>query len=157
MAFALTSPITGAAQTGFTTPTYTIVSDYAPDVNGKQYAVSALGGTQTGATAQTSADNPFTICYWKPKVNKLLPQLNSSGSGFVSRVPRNVHKLVTRKGVQVAANQAREIMPITTEIPVPAGSESYSPAELRAALSAHIGALQQVAAGIGDTVVTGVV
>jgi len=157
MAFALTTPITGAAQTGFTSPTYTIGADLAPDVNGKQYVVSALGGTQTGATAQTSADNPFTICYWRPKVNKSLPAVNASGTGFVSRVPRNTHKLVTRKGVPVMASMPKEIMPITTEIPVPAGSESYSPAELRAALSAHIGALSQVAAGIGDTVVTGVV
>lgn len=157
MAVALTSPITGAAQTGFTTPTYTIVADFAPDVNGKQYAVSALGGTQTGATAQTASDNPFTICYWKPKVVKILPSLNASGSGFVSRVPRNTHKLITRKGVGVMANQPKEVLLVTTDISLPAGSEGYSPAEIRAALSAHIGALSQVSAGLGDTVVTGVV
>lgn len=157
MAIALTSPITGLAQTGFTNPTYTIQADQAPDVNGKQYVVTALGGTQTGASAQTSADNPFTLCWWKPRAYKALPPLNSNGTAFTSRVPRNTHKLVTRKGVQVAADVAREIFPITTEIPVPAGAESYSPAELRAAISAHCGALEQLAASLGDTVVTGVV
>lgn len=157
MAIALTSPITGLAQTGFTSPTYTIALSNAPDVNGKQYVVSALGGTQTDATAQTGANNPFSITWWAPKVYKPLPAIMSNGAGFVSRVPRNVHKLVTRKGVLVSANQPREIMPITTEIPVPAGSETASPAELRAALSAHAGALMQLAAGLGDTVVTGIV
>lgn len=156
MPFSLTSPITGLAQTGQTTPTYTIAATGAPDVNGKQYAVTALGGTQAGATAQTGADNPFSLTWWWPKVQKLLPQVAASGYGFVSRVPRNVRKLVTRKGCTVMTNQPREIMLITSELNVPAGAESNSPAEIRAAIAAHCGALTQLAANLGDTIVTGV-
>lgn len=59
MSFTLTSPITGAAQTGFTSPTYTLTSDLAPDNNGKQVAVTALGGTQVGVTTHSVAA-PFT-------------------------------------------------------------------------------------------------
>jgi len=42
MTFALSSPVTGAAQTGLTSPTYTVTADTPPDANAKQYAVTAL-------------------------------------------------------------------------------------------------------------------
>lgn len=61
MAFTLTSPITGAAQTGFTTPTYTHVSDVAPEANGRQVAVTALGGTQTNVIAHSVADRKSVV------------------------------------------------------------------------------------------------
>jgi hypothetical protein len=48
-------------------------------------------------------------------------------------------------------------MQITTIIDVPAGSDTADAANVRAALSAHIGALSQQSAGIGDTGVTGIV
>jgi hypothetical protein len=49
MSISVTSPITGGAQTGLTSPTYTVVTDTAPPGNpGKQVAVTALGGTQAG-------------------------------------------------------------------------------------------------------------
>lgn len=38
---ALTSPVTGSAQTGFTSPTYTITADKFPGNNGVQYAITA--------------------------------------------------------------------------------------------------------------------
>jgi hypothetical protein len=48
-------------------------------------------------------------------------------------------------------------MLITTVMEVPAGSDLASPAEIRAALSAHIGALNQQSAGVGDTTVSGII
>lgn len=48
MTISLTTPVTGAAQTGLTSPTYTHVVDTPPNAYTKQYAVTALGGTQTG-------------------------------------------------------------------------------------------------------------
>jgi hypothetical protein len=48
-------------------------------------------------------------------------------------------------------------MQVTTIIDVPAGSDLASPAEIRAALSAHIGALSQQSAGAGDSCVTGII
>ena len=70
MTFSLTSPITGAAQTGFTTPTYTHVADTAPDVNGRQVAITALGGTQAGVTVHSVA-SPFSITFFRPKAYKV--------------------------------------------------------------------------------------
>lgn len=155
MAFGLTSPITGAAQTGFTAPTYTHVADLAPDSSGKQVAVSALGGTQAGVTASSMA-SPFTITFWRPKVFKFLGKPNPT-TGLVKDVPRNTFKLLTRKGVLPLVGQPYSNMQITTIIDLPAGADLADPANVRAALSAHIGALSQQSAGIGDTIVSGVV
>lgn len=155
MAFSLTSPITGTAQTGLTSPTYTHVADLAPDSSGKQVAVSALGGTQTGVTASSMA-SPFTITFWRPKVFKFLGKPNPT-TGIVKDVPRNTFKLLTRKGVLPLAGQPLSNMQITTVIDLPAGADLADPANVRAALSAHIGALSQQSAGIGDTVVSGIV
>jgi len=60
MTWSPTTPVTGGAQTGFTAPTYTLSVDTAPDINGKQHAVTALGGTQAGVTSH-SVSNPFTV------------------------------------------------------------------------------------------------
>jgi hypothetical protein len=47
-------------------------------------------------------------------------------------------------------------MLITTSIEVPAGADTVEPEDIRAALSLHIGALNQDSSGIGDAVVTGI-
>jgi hypothetical protein len=155
MAFTLTSPITGAAQTGLTTPTYTLLSDLAPDNNGKQVAVSALGGTQTGVTVHSVA-SPFTITFVRPKVFRSLGKPNPT-TGLVKDVPRNTFKCITRKGVTPLVNQPYQNLQITTIIDVPAGSDTYDAANVRAALSAHIGALSQQSAGAGDSVISGII
>lgn len=152
MSFALSGAVTGGAQTGFTAPTYTVSADVAPDVNGKQYAVTALGGTQAGVTAHSVA-SPFTITYWRPKIFKVLGIVSN---GVVAQVPMNVHKIITRKGVTPLAGQSIKPMVITTIMEVPAGSDTADAANVRAALSAHIGALSNQSAGVGDTVVSGV-
>lgn len=154
MSWTLSSPITGAAQTGFTSPTYTTVADVAPDINGKQLAVTALGGTQTGVTAHTVA-SPFTITFNRPKVFKTLGKPNPV-TGLIANVPKNTYNVITRKGVLPQAGQPYQLLIIRTIIDVPAGADTVDPANVRAALSAHIGSLSQQAAGVGDTVVTGV-
>lgn len=153
MAFSPSSPITGAAQTGFTSPTYTFVADVAPDVNGKQNAITALGGTQTGVTAH-SVSSPFTQTFTRPRVVRGLPAIGVNGQ--YSNVPNNTYKLLSRKGVLPAANQVARVMLIDTSFSIPAGSDTYDAANIRAALSAHIGVLTQIAASLGDTLVTGV-
>jgi hypothetical protein len=154
MAVNPSSPITGAAQTGLTDPTYTIVSDTAPDTNGKQYAITDLGGTQTGVLAHSVA-SPFTLTFWRPKVLRVLGNPNPV-TGVVANVPMNTYKLITRKGVIPLAGQPSRVAVITTTIDVPAGSDLADSEDIRAALSCHFGALSQVSAGIGDTVMTGV-
>lgn len=154
MTWAPTSPVTGAAQTGLTSPTYTHVDDVAPDSNGKQIAVTALGGTQTGVTAN-SVSAPFTVSFFRPKTFKSLPPIDPV-TGQLRSVPRNVYKQITRKGVLPLAGQQFQTMLITTIIEVPAGSDTADSANVRAALSEHIGVLDQVSSGIGDTTISGV-
>jgi hypothetical protein len=146
MSVTLTSPITGAAQTGLTSPTYTHVPDFPLDVNSKQVAVTALGGTQGGVTAH-SVDKPFTLTFKRPKVLKT----PSSGANA-----RNNYELLTRKGVNVAALSDPKIAIMRTTIEIPVGSESLDPSSLRAMISAHIGAITQQSAGLGDSTVNGV-
>lgn len=153
MTFALTSPITGTAQTNLTSPTYTLTADTPPNVNAKQWVVSALGGTQTGVTAHSVAA-PFSVSMFRPQNPQVLAPVNSAG--VLTRVPVNTYKVITRKGVLPLAGQAYKNLLITTVIEVPAGSDTADPANIRAALSAHIGALSQQSAGIGDTTVQGV-
>lgn len=153
MTVAFSSPITGQAQTGLTSPTYTNVTMAGPDANVKQVAVTALGGTQTGVDVH-SVSRPFTIAFWWPKILKVLPSLNSVGQ--LPSVPMNIYKVITRKGVTPLAGQPSKTMLITTEIAVPAGADTADAANVRAALSAHFGAAVQQSAGIGDTSVSGV-
>lgn len=154
MSWTLTSPITGAAQTGFTSPTYTHTADIAPDSNGKQVAVTALGGTQTGVNYHSIAA-PFTITFVRPKAFKSLGKANPV-TGMIASVPRNVFKVITRKGVLPLADQPYATMVIHTTIEVPAGSDTADAANIRAALSAHIGAIYQQSAGVGDSSITGI-
>lgn len=148
------SPVTGGAQTGLTSPTYTLTTDVAPSMNGKQVAVTALGGTQSGVTAHSVA-SPFTHTFVRPAVFKPLGKANPV-TNVISAVPRNSYKLITRKGVLPLAGQPYTTMMITTTIDVPAGSDTADAPNLRAALSAHIGLLDQQSAGCGDTIVNGV-
>lgn len=154
MAFSLTTPVTGAAQTGLTAPTYTVALDTSPDANARQYAVTALGGTQAGVTAQ-SVSSPFTTSMFRPKVYQGLGKPNPV-TGLITSVPRNVYKVISRKGVTPLAGQPVATMLVTTTIEVPAGSDLADSSNVRAALSMHLGALAQASAGIGDVAILGV-
>lgn len=154
MAVTLTSPVTGAAQTGFTSPTYTHVADIAPDNNGKQYAVTALGGTQAGVSVHSVA-SPFTITVSRPRVFKSLGKANPT-TGVIASVPTNVYKVLVRKGVVPLAGQASALSYCRCEIGIPAGSDLANPAELRAMLSMLIGSLSQISSGLGDSVTSGI-
>lgn len=154
MSVALTTPVTGAAQTGFTTPTYTISLDTSPDSMAKQWAVTALGGTQAGVTSH-SVSSPFTVSFWRPKVFQGLGKPNPT-TGLIARVPRNTYKVITRKGVLPLAGQPIQNLNITTIIEVPAGADTADASNIRAALALHIGSLTQASAGVGDTAVLGI-
>lgn len=153
MSFNPTSPVTGAAVSGLTNPTYTLTPDVAPSINGKQYAISGLGGTQTGVDVNT-VSKPFSLTFFRPQQLRVLPQPNPI-TGVIKSVPMNVYKLITRKGAQPANNQVNSMVRITTIIEVPAGVDTYEPEEIRAAMSCHVGALHANASGIADTVITG--
>lgn len=154
MTLATSSPVTGAAQTGLTSPTYTLAADIAPAANGKQYAVTALGGTQTGVTIH-SVSVPFTLTWWRQLILKTLPSANPI-TGVIKNIPMNTTKFVVRKGLIPAVNQNPVIGTVTCIVNVPAGAETYDSANMRALLSLAIGALSQNSAGIGDTVQSGI-
>lgn len=154
MTINFTSPVTGSAQTGLTSPTYTLSADVAPDINGRQQAVTALGGTQTGVRTHSASD-PFTITSFRPKVFQALGKPNPT-TGVIKYVPMNRFRVLTRKGVLPLAGQAAVPAMIDSIFSIPAGSDTADSANLRAAMSLHFGALSQQSAGIGDTIVTGI-
>jgi hypothetical protein len=147
------SSTTGGTQTGFTTPTFTLVDDLAPVVNAKQKTVSALGGTQGTATANTLS-KPFTATFYKPAAIKQLPAPNPV-TGARGAIPNNQYKLIIRKGGNAEAGVPVTLI-IRLTIDVPSGMETYNPDEVRAAMSFLVGVLNEESADLGDTVVTGV-
>lgn len=153
MTVSVSSPVTGAAQTGLTSPTYTIAVDSAPANEAKQWTVSAIGGTQTGVNPH-SISVPFTLTFWRPRIYKMIQWVAGLAGVQAKSIPRNVHKFIVRKGVNCAAS-VPSLMVITVEVSVPANAETYDPANCRAAASLAIGTLSQVSAGWGDTLVTG--
>jgi hypothetical protein len=155
MSLDVTSPVTGSAQTGFSSPTYTLVTDTAPSPNGKQSAVTALGGTQAGVIVH-SVSSPFTTARFRPAQLKVLPSANPV-TGVIKNIPTNVYKVNTRKGVVPGLNIPSVPMTISTNLPIPAGADTYDAANIRAAISLHIGVLTQLSAALGDTCVSGII
>lgn len=145
--------LTGAAQTGFTTPGYTTTVDTA-EVGSKQVAVTAITGTQAGVDAH-SVSRPFTLTVTKPRQMAALGKPNPT-TGLIASVPRNKYKVLTRKGVLPLAGQPDQVMIIRTEIEVPAGADVNDAPNVKAALSAHFGLVWAQSAGIGDTSLNGV-
>lgn len=154
MSFAPSSPVTGAAVSGFTSPTYTLTVDTPPSNNGKQYAITSVGGTQTGVDTH-SVSKPFTISAFRPAVLKTLPSANPL-TGVIKNIPVNTYKMITRKGAVPSVNQSALVPRITTTIEIPAGTDTYEPEELKAMISLHFGVGYAQASGIADTVVTGI-
>lgn len=154
MSFSPTSPVTGAAVSGLTSPTYTLTTDVAPTINGKQYAITQVGGTQTGVDVN-SVSKPFTLSWFRPATLRTLPQANPV-TGIIKNVPMNTWKLISRKGVYPALNQAPVTCRITTIIEVAAGADVNEPEDIRALVSCHFGAGYSNASGIADAVITGV-
>jgi hypothetical protein len=147
------SSITGGTVTGLTSPTYTLVDDVAPAVNAKQKTVSALGGTQGNASANTVSE-PFTETFYRPQQLKTLPQPNPV-TGARGTIPNNQYKLVVRKGGEAAAG-----VPVTAvarlTIDVPAGMDSYDPDNIKALVSFLVGLLNEESQDLSDTLLTGV-
>jgi hypothetical protein len=153
MSFSPTSPVTGTAQTGLTSPTYTITADTAPSALGRQWAVTALGGTQTGVRTHSASD-PFTVTMERPATFRAVPSVVSGSS--LPQVPRNKYVLRVRKGAIPVVGQAAQPALFELVMNVPAGSDTSDSANLRAALSLLFGVASQVSAGIGDTIATGI-
>jgi len=153
MPFSPTSPVTGAAVTGLTSPTYTLTADTPPNSNSKQYAVSALGGTQTGVDVNT-VSKPFTLTMFRPPVLRPLPQANVT-TGVIPAIPLNTYKIAVRKGSVPAANQVPQLMRAYAVVEMPAGCDSYETEEAKAMWSCFVGSLNQNSDAIFSVFVTG--
>lgn len=152
MTVSVSSPVTGGAQTGLTAPTYTVVVDTPPNAYTKQWAVTALGGTQTGVDVH-GASKPFTFSASKPANIRPAPVPNPV-TGVMPNSPRNVYSFRVRKGTAPGTGQNPQIMVLSCDFSVVAGADLVEPEDIRAGLSLLIGALNQQSAGIGDTLVT---
>lgn len=153
MALGFPTTVTGSAQTGFTSPTYTLTVDSAPDQYGLQRAVTSVGGTQAGVDTHSSS-RPFTLTWVRPRKMKVLTY-NPTTQAVIRDIGKNVWQLIVRKGVSVAPNQPPQIAYMKTEIGVPAGADINDPACVRALVSCTLGVLTAWSAGIGDTGVSG--
>lgn len=152
MSVNLSSPVTGSAQTGLGSPTYTVVADQGPNPYSKQWAVTALGGTQPNVDVH-AASKPFTITFSKPASLRVAPVPNPT-TGVMGSSPRNVYSVYVRKGAQPGVNQNPQTMVLRCDLAVIAGTDLVEPEDVRAALSLLIGSLSQQSAGLGDTLVT---
>lgn len=147
------SPITGAAQTGLTSPTYTNTSMPAPTQNGKQVGVITLGGTQTNVRT-SSASDPFWLNWVVPATLKA-QRLDANGN-LVGSQQYNTFRLLGAKGVITIAGGAAVPMRMRLEVDVPCGADVNDPANVRAGFSAFAGLIWAQASGIGDSLVTGI-
>lgn len=154
MTIAIPTTVTGGAQTGLTSPTYTTAPDKAVESNVTQAVVTALGGTQPGVDAH-SISRPFSLSAARPKQFNALGKPNPT-TGLIASVPYNEYRVKTVKGVLPLAGQPSRPMIIETVIKVPAGADTADASNIRAALSAHVGVMNAQSVGIGDTTVTGI-
>lgn len=154
MGFSPDLTITGAAQTGLTSPTYTWVVDLAPDAVSKQWAVSALGGTQTNVRAHTAGD-PFTVTIRRSPY-RALPARNPV-TGSYGNVPMNKIEILGRKGVYIDSDNTVRVAQLRLSVELPAGCESADAINIRALLSNFFGVIAEESSDIGDTYVTGII
>lgn len=149
------SSISGSAQTGLTTPTYTLATDLAPDANSRQYVVTALGGTQTNVRASTAGD-PFTATIRKDRTYKSLPARNPV-TGAYGNVPKNKTEILCRKGVYIDSDSTVQVANLRIIAELPAGSEVSDAVNIRALCSFALGLLAEESADYGDSLVTGII
>lgn len=153
MTITVSSPLTGSAQTGLTSPTYTLVQDTSPAAQIKQWAVTALGGTQAGVAVH-SASAPFILRAQRPLVYKGLSALGANG--ILRSVPRNTLKMGVLKSVVPLTDQAPVVAQLWLTFDVPAGAPENDANSLMAMLSCLIGWISNQSAGIGDAARTGI-
>lgn len=143
-----------SAVTGFTTPTFTTVLSSTTVPNGKQYSVTARGGTQPGGlTDVNSASRPFTFLATRPATIQQLPALN--GAGVLPNVPVNVYTLGIRKGLTVLSGQPSVPGYAKFSFGIPAGADLADANGVAAMLVCMSMALAQMAQGIIDSANTG--
>lgn len=134
----LTGPTAAGTTSTITGGTYTFLPDMANDNRTKVFYVSALGGTQTGATVHRG-DKPKQFMVKRPSVIKT-PSAYNQVSGRYGRVPKNVTRAIFKGAADVAANQPEPLL-VTTDFAIPAGAPNYDRVNVEACVLAAIAAL----------------
>jgi len=153
------SPVTGQAVTGLTSPTFTLAADTPVSLYERQWYVSALGGTQTGVAAH-SADRPFTLRTKRPSVIKTLVAKAMQVSGLTQyiSIPVNSYDiLVNTKGQVDSSGLTYGPIRMRLTIDCAAGipSTANGIAQVRAAASLLLGSATNQVDGLVNNVVAG--
>jgi hypothetical protein len=154
MAISLTSPVTGSTITGFTSPTYTVSVDTPPNTWSKQWAVTAIGGTQASVDTGSAASRPWTLTAYRPQSLKTLNAIDATG--VLRVVGFNTYGILQRKGMTPLAGQASKTALYRAEFSVPAGADSADQPNIKGAVSCFLGTLNQQSDGIANTLMNGV-
>lgn len=155
MSVSLTSPVTGSTVTGLTSPTYTLTADAAPNAHSKQWAVTTLGGTQTGVDVH-SISNPFTVTVERPASFRGVGTPNPV-TGVLGVQARNVFKIRIRKGLLPLSGQADQTSNLEIRIPIPAGADAADAVSIRAMFSCLGGIMNTNADTLAQMCIDGIV
>lgn len=149
--FSPDSSITGGTQTAISSPTYTLTVDSVGELS-KSWAVTTLGGTQTGVRTHTAGD-PFSILARRERY-KTRPAPNAV-TGQYPNVPLNRTELVFTKGLKI--DSAGTIRPGRVRMiwELPAGSETNDSVNIEALTSLAVGTLNEESADLGQTLIVG--
>jgi hypothetical protein len=153
MTISLSSPVTGATVSGLTSPTYSVTVDQPPNSYSKQWYVSAIGGTQAGVDAASTASKPWTFTFTRPPVLKTLNAVDATG--VIRQVGFNTYEYLMRKGLLPLTGQAVRISNWKASFPVLVGADTADAPNIRAATSSFVGVLNQQASGLADSLITG--
>lgn len=149
----MTGAVTGATVSGLTSPTFTLTADGAADAFTAQSAVTALGGTQTGAQAHT-VSQPFTVTIRRQRNLKTLGKANLNG--YVANIGRNTYTFLFRKGVLPLVGQPFSIAIARFETEIPAGAEVADQPNLKSWISFIGGFISTNASGLFSTWTDGI-
>jgi hypothetical protein len=155
----ITPTIPASDIAGFVAAVYNSDLDVAPDPSTgiSAFLSSKNSGTVPAEVKYHSVSSPFTVTVERPKFLKTLGNLLNAVTGIYGKVPENVYRIRTRKGVMIAANNVPRIMYVETTIRVPAGSDVYDIPNIRAALGVHFGLCHAEANHISPAVLNGTV
>lgn len=149
--FSPDTSITGGLQSNLSSPTYTLATDTA-DALSKSYAVTGLGGTQTGVRAHTAGD-PFNLTIRRERY-KARPSINPV-SGQYPNVPLNRTELVVTKGLKIDSSGTIRPARFRLIAEIPAGAESNDSINIEAMTSFLVGTLNEESADFGQTLIAG--
>jgi hypothetical protein len=121
---------------------------------GKQFVVTALGGTQTDVSIHSVA-SPFLVSFTRPATFKPLSLVNPS-TGRLTSIPRNAWKMIFMKGATPLAGQASVPILARVEFLIPAGVDAADPNEIRAFMSFMGGLFNNQANGMSASFIDGV-